>query len=101
MTAALHEVKARFSEYVTMAENDEDVIITKHGNPYVVMISLKKYKELHTAHRPDFMSELKKWREKNKDLLSNEYSESLEELRKEENRQIEEDEKKRGNIWNS
>ena len=39
MTAPLFDVKARFSEYVAMAENGEIVAVTKHGKTSVLLIS--------------------------------------------------------------
>lgn len=67
MTAPLYDVKARFSEYVTMAEEGEVVEITKHGNATTVLISIKIFNELNEnesiKRQPSFMERVKKWRE--------------------------------------
>ncbi|MCQ2597820.1 MAG: type II toxin-antitoxin system prevent-host-death family antitoxin, partial [Treponema sp.] len=63
MTAPLYDIKARFSEYVTMAENGEVVEITKHGTTTAVIISLKMFNELNDEyqemHRPSFVDEVR------------------------------------------
>ena len=43
MTAALYEVKNKLSEYVKIAEEGEPVEICKHGQPSVVMVSIRDY----------------------------------------------------------
>lgn len=99
MTVPLYEVKAKLSEYVTMAENGEVIEITKHGNTTSVIISLKEYNQLtgfnKNNYRPSFMEKLAAWRERNKEYLSDEYAESLERMRKEDNASY----KDRGNPW--
>lgn len=84
MTAPLYDVKARFSEYVTMAEKGEVIEITKHGNATTVMISIKTYNDLnsdyHRRNRPSFMEQVRKWRAENKDILDNEYADTVERL---------------------
>ena len=84
MTAALYDVKARFSEYVTMAEQGEVIKITKHGVATTVLLSLKLYEELCETHRnnhkPSFMDQVKKWRLENADYLDNEYADTVEKL---------------------
>lgn len=84
MTAPLYDVKARFSEYVTMAEEGEVIEITKHGNATTVMISIKTYNELNSDYkrrnRPSFMEQVRKWREENADILDNEYADTVERL---------------------
>lgn len=88
MTAPLYDVKSRFSEYVTMAENGEVIEITKHGVPTVVIVSKREWDEVNDEyarnHRPSFMESVRKWREENKEYLDDEYSNILEKLREEE-----------------
>ncbi len=88
MTAPLYDIKARFSEYVTMAENGEVVEITKHGVATSVIISMKLYNQLideyEENHRPSFMEMVRKWREECGGLLEDEaddFCEHLERLR--------------------
>ena len=46
MTVPLFDVKAKLSEYVTLAEQGEVVKITKYGKTSAVIVSLKEYEEL-------------------------------------------------------
>lgn len=84
MNAPLYDIKARFSEYVTMAENGEVIEITKHGNCTAVIISKKNYDKMNSDyqenHRPDFMQAIMKWRNKNAEFLDDEYANHLEKL---------------------
>lgn len=91
MTAPLYDIKARFSEYVTMAENGEVVEITKHGVATSVIISMKLYNQLKDEyeenHRPSFLQMVKKWRSECGGLQQDEadnFCEHLERLRQEE-----------------
>lgn len=43
MEAPLFEVKNKLSEYVKIAESGEPVQICKHGQPSVIMMSLRDY----------------------------------------------------------
>lgn len=58
MTAPLYDTKAKFSEYVSLAEKGEVVEITKHGIAISVIISMKLYNQLKDEyeenHRPGF-----------------------------------------------
>ena len=40
MTAPLFDIKAKFSEYVTFAENGNVIEITKHGKTSAVIIGI-------------------------------------------------------------
>ncbi|MCR5189058.1 MAG: type II toxin-antitoxin system Phd/YefM family antitoxin [Treponema sp.] len=71
--AALFDVKARFSEYVTMAENGEVVEITKHGKTSAVIIGIKEYSRLKENYRPFFVDEVNKWRQKTGGLSEEDY----------------------------
>ena len=75
MTVPLFDVKAKLSEYVTMAENGEVIEITKYGKTSAVIISLKEYEELKKNWRPSFVEQLDKWRQKTGGLTDREYSE--------------------------
>lgn len=92
MTAPLYDIKARFSEYVTMAENGEVVEITKHGTTTAVIISLKMFNELNDEyqemHKPSFVDEVRKWRLKNKDILDNEFADILEKQHQEDRKEF-------------
>ena len=46
MTTPLFNVKARFSEYVTLAEKGDVIEITKHGKTTAVIIGIKEYRDL-------------------------------------------------------
>lgn len=84
MTAPLYDVKARLSEYVTIAENGDAVEITKHGVPTAVIISIKQYADLkeeyYNNHRPSFLESLKKWRAEYAPYMDDEYANTLEKL---------------------
>ena len=88
MTAPLYDVKARLSEYVTMAENGEVVEITKYGVGTTVIISKKEYERLNDDyeqnHMPSFMDLVKEWRLKNRDILDDEFANILEKQHEEE-----------------
>lgn len=60
--AALYDVKAKFSEYVTMAENGDVVEITKHGRTSAVIIGIKEYTLLKENYRPSFIEQVNKWK---------------------------------------
>lgn len=82
MTAPLYDVKARLSEYVTMAEEGEVIVITKHGKGSVMLISEENMMEW-ARKSAQATSRLKKWREKYADCLSDEFDVLLEDIRKE------------------
>lgn len=83
MTAPLYDVKARFSEYVTMAEQGEVVMITKHGKASVVMISVENLSELDKKNTDSFSSHYKKWRASfSENEMDDEYSNILSDIRK-------------------
>ena len=83
MTAPLYDVKARFSEYVTMAEQGEVVMITKHGKASVVMISVENLSELDKKNTDSFFSRYKKWRTSfDENEMDDEYSNILSDIRK-------------------
>ena len=46
MTAPLFDIKAKLSEYVTIAENGEVIEITKHGKTSAVIIGIDEYNQL-------------------------------------------------------
>lgn len=99
MTAPLYDIKAKFSEYVTMAENGEVVEITKHGTTTAVIISLKMFNELNDEyqelHKPSFVEQVRKWRLKNKDILDNDFADILEKQHQEDRKEFDE----RSNPW--
>ena len=83
MTAPLYDVKARFSEYVTMAEQGEVVMITKYGKASVVMISVENLSELDKKNTDSFSSRYKKWRTSfDENEMDDEYSNILSDIRK-------------------
>lgn len=101
MTAALYDVKAHLSEYITYAENGEVVEITKHGVATTVLISLKKFQELQNEYnqrnKPSFIEAVEKWRKETGGLSqeeADEYCNMLEQFRKDEK-----NEKERENPW--
>ncbi len=101
MTAALYDVKAHLSEYITYAENGEVVEITKHGVATTVLISLKMFQELQSDYaqrnKPSFIDAVAKWRRETGGLSqdeADEYCNSLEQMRKDENNY-----KERENPW--
>ncbi len=79
MTAPLYDVKARLSEYVTMAENGEVVEITKYGVGTTVIISKKEYERLNDEyeqnHMPSCMDLVNEWRLKTGGLSQEEADE--------------------------
>ena len=74
MTAPLFDIKSRFSEYVTMAENGEVVEITKYGKTTAVIISIDDYKKLKENYRPSFVEKLNEWRKKTGGLTAEDYT---------------------------
>ena len=74
MTAALFDVKAKFSEYVTMAEKGEVVEITKHGKTSAVIIGIQEYNQLKGEKKPGFIDQLNNWRRRTGGLTAEEYS---------------------------
>ena len=75
MTVPLFDVKAKLSEYVTLAEQGQVVEITKHGKTSAVIVSLKKYEELKRNYRPSFVEQLALWRAETGGLTQAEYDE--------------------------
>ena len=76
MTAPLFDVKAKFSEYITYAENGEVVEITKHGHATSVILSKEKYDELvNNQQRPNIIDGLKKWRAEHPDFTEEDWEE--------------------------
>ena len=74
MTAALFDVKAKFSEYVTMAEKGEVVEITKHGKTSAVIIGIQEYNQLKGEKKLGFIDQLNNWRRRTGGLNAEEYS---------------------------
>ncbi len=58
--AALYDVKAKFSEYVTMAENGGVIEITKHGRTSAVIIGIDEYNNLKKNYKPSFVEQVNK-----------------------------------------
>ena len=94
MTAPLYDIKAKFSEYVTMAEQGEVVEITKHGVATSVIISIKLYnqmkEEYEELHRPSFIDSVRKWRAECGCLTqeeADEYCNTLDRLREEQRKE--------------
>ena len=75
MTAPLFDIKSKFSEYVTMAENGEVVEITKYGKTTAVIISIDEYKQMKESYRPSFIEKVNEWKKKTGGLSQEEYSE--------------------------
>ena len=81
MTAPLFDVKAKFSEYVAMAENGEIVAVTKHGKTSVLLISQETLEQL-TSSGEKFSDHYKKWRRDCGDDIDDSYAKILEGCRK-------------------
>lgn len=75
MTTPLFNAKARFSEYVTMAENGDVVEITKHGKTTAVIIGINEYNTLKQNYRPSFIDKVNEWKRKTGGLSKEEYDE--------------------------
>lgn len=82
MTAPLFDIKSKFSEYVTLAENGDVVEITKHGKTTAVIIGLKEYSELKKNYRPSFIDKVNEWKHKTGGLTQTEYNEYQNMLRR-------------------
>ncbi|MBS7265193.1 MAG: type II toxin-antitoxin system prevent-host-death family antitoxin [Treponema sp.] len=82
MTAPLFDIKSKFSEYVTLAENGEVVEITKHGKTTAVIIGLNEYSELKKNYRPSFIDKVNEWKHKTGGLTQTEYNEYQNMLRR-------------------
>lgn len=82
MTAPLFDIKTKFSEYVTLAENGEVVEITKHGKTTAVIIGLNEYSELKKNYRPSFIDKVNEWKHKTGGLTQTEYNEYQNMLRR-------------------
>ena len=74
MTTPLFNVKARFSEYVTLAEKGDVIEITKHGKTTAVIIGIKEYSDLKNNYRPSFIDKLNEWKRKTGGLSQEEYN---------------------------
>ena len=73
MTAPLFDIKAKFSEYVTFAENGNVIEITKHGKTSAVIIGIDEYNQLKKNYRPSFIEQVNKWKEKIGGLNQSDY----------------------------
>lgn len=82
MTAPLFDIKSKFSEYVTLAENGDVVEITKHGKTTAVIIGLNEYSELKKNYRPSFIDKVNEWKYKTGGLTQTEYNEYQNMLRR-------------------
>ena len=82
MTVPLFDVKAKLSEYVTMAENGEVIEITKYGKTSAVIVSLKEYKQLKKNWRPSFVEQFNNWKQKTGGLSLEEYDEFMNTLKR-------------------
>lgn len=82
MTAPLFDIKSKFSEYVTLAENGDVVEIKKHGKTTAVIIGLKEYSELKKNYRPSFIDKVNEWKHKTGGLTQTEYNEYQNMLRR-------------------
>lgn len=82
MTAPLFDIKSKFSEYVTLAENGDVVEITKHGKTTAVIIGLKEYSELKKNYCPSFIDKVNEWKHKTGGLTQTEYNEYQNMLRR-------------------
>lgn len=82
MTAPLFDIKSKFSEYVTLAENGDVVEITKHGKTTAVILGLKEYSELKKNYRPSFIDKVNEWKHKTGGLTQTEYNEYQNMLRR-------------------
>lgn len=75
MTSPLFDIKAKFSEYVTIAEKGETVEITKHGKTTAVIIGINEYNLLTKNYKPSFIEQVNKWRRITGGLSQEEYNE--------------------------
>ena len=82
MTVPLFDVKAKLSEYVTMAEQGEVVEITKHGKTTAVIVRLKEYEKLKQNYHPSVVEQLTLWRAETGGLTQAEYDEFNNALRR-------------------
>ena len=73
MTVPLFDVKAKLSEYVTLAENGDVIEITKHGKASAVIISFNEYQKMAGNYRPSFIDNLNKWHRRTGGLTQEEY----------------------------
>ena len=64
MTAPLFDIKAKLSEYVTIAENGEVIEITKHGKTSAVIIGIDEYNQLKKNYRPSIIEQVNTWKQK-------------------------------------
>ena len=70
MTAPLFDIKAKFSEYVTFAENGNVIEITKHGKTSAVIIGIDEYNQLKKNYRPSLLNKLTNGKKKQVVLIS-------------------------------
>ena len=73
MTAPLFDIKAKLSEYVTIAENGEVIEITKHGKTSAVIIGIDEYNQLKKNYRPSFIEQVNKWKQNTGSLEQSNY----------------------------
>ena len=82
MTVPLFDVKAKLSEYVTLAEQGEVVKITKYGKTSAVIVSLKDYEEIKKNYHPSFVDQLSRWKQETGGLTNAEYTEFEEAIKR-------------------
>ena len=82
MTVPLFDVKAKLSEYVTLAEQGEVVEITKHGKTSAVIVSLNEYEKLKKNYHPSFVEQLALWKAETGGLTQSEYDDFNNALRR-------------------
>ena len=75
MTVPLFDVKAKLSEYVTLAGQGEVVEITKQGKTSAVIVSLEEHEELKKNYHPSFIDQLTRWKKETGGLTNTEYAE--------------------------
>lgn len=68
--ATIYEARNNFSALVKKAENGEPVELTRHDKPVAVIISYDEFKK--TNPKENFVEWLMKFREENKDILTDE-----------------------------
>ncbi len=69
-TTSIYEARNNLSNYVSLAENGEDVILTRYNKPVAVITSYDGYEKKDDG--PSFLDELQKLKEEYADVLDNE-----------------------------
>lgn len=71
MTAPLYDVKNKFSEYVSLAQNGQVIEVQKYGKPAVVILDAEEYYK-SKSQKSNTLGSISDWRQKWEKVLAEE-----------------------------